>query len=97
MDFGIILQQKNPVDRAVWLRSMVDRGSVDKRAQRRLADARCASARAHQCSPAAVESGEPDEAVLEGCSLEHERRQRSGATTKKTGGGLSSLRGQRKA
>jgi hypothetical protein len=47
---------------------------VDKRAQQRLADAWCASARAHQCSPAAVESGEPDEAVLEGCSLEHERR-----------------------
>jgi hypothetical protein len=41
--------------------------------------------------------GEPDEAVPEGFSPEHERQRRGGAMAKKTGGGLSSLRGRRKA
>jgi hypothetical protein len=53
-------------------------------------------ARAHRCSLAVVERCEPDEAVPEGCSLEHEWRQRGGVMVKKTGSGLSSLRGQRK-
>jgi hypothetical protein len=35
--------------------------------------------------------GELDEAVPEGCSLEHKRRQRGDATAKKTSGGLNSL------
>jgi hypothetical protein len=51
---------------------------------------RCAGARAHRCLLAAVEE---DEAVTEGCSLEHEQRQRGGATEEKIGGGLSSARG----
>jgi hypothetical protein len=53
----------------------------------------CDSARAHRWSPAVVEGGEPDEAVPEGCSPEHERRRRGGAMAMKTGGGLSSLQG----
>jgi hypothetical protein len=53
--------------------------------------------RACWCSPAVVKGGEPDEAMSEGCSPKHERRWRGGATTKKTVGGVSSLRGQRKA
>jgi hypothetical protein len=56
-----------------------------------VAPCRRAGARSHRCSPVAVERGEPDEAVLEACSPEHERRQRGGAIAKKTGGGLSSL------
>jgi hypothetical protein len=35
---------------------------------------RHAGTRAGRCSPAVVEEDEPDEAVPEGCSLEHERR-----------------------
>jgi hypothetical protein len=35
---------------------------------------RRAGARAHRCLLAAVEEEEPDEAVQEGCSPEHERR-----------------------
>jgi hypothetical protein len=57
---------------------------------------RRAGARARWCSPAAVEEDEPDEAVPEGCSLEHERRQRGDVTEAKNGGGLSSTRGRRK-
>jgi hypothetical protein len=50
-------------------------------------------ARAHRCLPVAVEEDEPDEVVPEGCSPEHERRQRGGTTEAKSGGGLSSVRG----
>jgi hypothetical protein len=57
---------------------------------------RCMGARAHRCSPAMVEDDEPDEAAPEGCSLEHERRRRCGATEAKNGGSLSSLRGRRR-
>jgi hypothetical protein len=71
------------VDRAAWLGSMVDRGNADKIACR--------------CLASVQRVGEPNEAVPEGCSLEHERRRRGGAMAKKTGGGLSSLRGRRKA
>jgi hypothetical protein len=77
--------------------SMVDRGGADKRARRHLASAQRVGARPHRCSSVAVEGGEPDEAVREGCSSEHKRRQKGGVTPKKTGGGLSSLRGLRKA
>jgi hypothetical protein len=45
-------------------------------------------ARAHRCKPAAVED-EPDEAVLEGCSPEHEQQWRDGTMEAKNGGGLS--------
>jgi hypothetical protein len=43
--------------------------------------------------PATVEEDELDEAVLEGCSPEHERHRRGGTTEAKNGGGLSSARG----
>jgi hypothetical protein len=56
----------------------------------------CTGARAHRCSPVTVEEDEPDEAVLEGCSPEHERRQRGSATEVKNGDGLSSAQVQRK-
>jgi hypothetical protein len=48
-------------------------------------------------SPVTVEEDEPDGAVPEGCSPEHERRRRGSAAEAKNGGGLSSMRGQRKA
>jgi hypothetical protein len=51
---------------------------------------RRAGARAHRCSPVVVEEDEPDEAVPEGCSTEHERQRRGGAMEVKNGGGLSS-------
>jgi hypothetical protein len=44
-----------------------------------------------------VEEDEPDEAVPEGCSQEHERWQRGGVMEAKNGDSLSSARGQRKA
>jgi hypothetical protein len=44
-----------------------------------------------------VEEDEPDEAVLEGCSPEHEGWQRGGATKAKNGDSLSSARVRRKA
>jgi hypothetical protein len=84
---------ENPVDRAVQLGSTVDRGGAYKRARRHLANAWRAGARACWCSPAKVEEDEPDEAVLEGCSPQHERRWRGGVTEAKNGGGLSSARG----
>jgi hypothetical protein len=49
------------------LRSMVDRGSMDKRAWR-------AGARAHRCSPVVVEEFERDEAVAERRRDEGEER-----------------------
>jgi hypothetical protein len=52
----------------------VDRGGVVKRVQRCFAGAWHVGARARRCSPATVEEGKLDEAVLEGCSPEHERR-----------------------
>jgi hypothetical protein len=85
------------VDRAVRLESIMDRGGVDKMARRLLAGAWRAGARAHWCSPATVEADELDEVVPEGCSLEHERRRRGDTTEVKNGGGLSSMRGRRKA
>jgi hypothetical protein len=66
-------------DKELWIYFPMDRGGVDKRARRRLADARCVVARAHWCSPAAVEEDESDEAVPEGCSPVHERSRRGGA------------------
>jgi hypothetical protein len=51
----------------------------------------------HRCSPTAEEEDEPDEAVPEGCSLEHEQRWRFIAMEMKIGGSLSSARGRRKA
>jgi hypothetical protein len=44
-------------------------------------------------SQVVVEGGKPDEAVPEGCSLEHERWRRGGVIVKKTGGGLKSPQG----
>jgi hypothetical protein len=84
------------VDRAARLESIMDQGGTDKRARRRLASVRNAGARAHRCSPAAVEEDEPDEAVPEGCSPEHEWWQRGGAIEVKNCGGLSSTQGRRK-
>jgi hypothetical protein len=75
------------VERAARLGSTVDRGGTDKRVRRRLALARRAGARAHQCSPVVVEE---DKAVREGCSPGHERRRRGGTTEAKNDGGLSS-------
>jgi hypothetical protein len=85
------------VDRAARLGSTVDRGSVDKRVRRHLGGARHTGARAHWCSPTVVEEDEPDEAVPKGCSPEHERWGRGGATKMKNGSGFSSARGRRKA
>jgi hypothetical protein len=51
------------VDRAAWLGSIMDQGGMDKRARWRLAGMWCASARAHRCSPVAVEEDEPDVAA----------------------------------
>jgi hypothetical protein len=44
-----------------------------------------------------AEEDEQDEAVMEGCSLEHERRQRGDMTTAKSSGGSSSVRERRRA
>jgi hypothetical protein len=66
------------VDRAARLESIVGQGSADKRARWCLAGVRRPCVRAHRWSPAAVEEDEPDEAVPEGCSLEHERRRNRG-------------------
>jgi hypothetical protein len=82
------------VDRAARLGSTVERGGVDKRARRLHADVRRAGVRAHQCSPEVVEEDEPDEAVLEGCSPEHELQRRGGVTEVKNGDGLRSARGR---
>jgi hypothetical protein len=49
-----------------------------------------AGARAHRCSPAAVEEDELNEAVPEGCSPEHERWRRGSVTEAKNGSSLSS-------
>jgi hypothetical protein len=78
------------VDRAAWLGSIMDGGGADQRARWRLARAWRMGARARRCSPATVEEDEPDEAVPEGCSPEHNRRGRGGATEAKNGDGLSS-------
>jgi hypothetical protein len=79
------------VDREARLGSVVDRGSEDKRVRWHLSGTRRAGARARRCSSVAVEGGEPDKAMPEGFSLEHEQRWRGCATTRKTDGGLSSL------
>jgi hypothetical protein len=69
---------------------------VDKRAWQCLAGAQRAGTGAHRCSLAVVEEDESDEAVLEGCSPEHEQQRRGGTMEEKNGGGLSSSRGRRK-
>jgi hypothetical protein len=51
--------------------------------------------RAHRCSLASVEEDEPDEAVLEGCSPEHDQWRRGGAMEAKNDGSLNSSRGRR--
>jgi hypothetical protein len=84
------------MDRAVWLRSIMDRGGADKRAGRCLGGTQRAGTRAHWCSPAAVEEDELDDAVPEGCSPEHERWRRGGATEAKNGSGLRSSQGRRR-
>jgi hypothetical protein len=103
MEFGIIFQWKirwtgstarGPGDAGG---SMVDRGGADKRTRRHLVGARRVGAIAHRWLLAAGEGAELYEAVLEGCSPKHERWRRGGAMAKKTGGGLSSLQGRRKA
>jgi hypothetical protein len=86
----IYFPMENPVDRVARLKSTVDRGGVDKRVRWCLAGVRRADARAHRCSLVTEEEEEPDEAVPEGCSLEHERQRRGGAMEVKNGGGLSS-------
>jgi hypothetical protein len=78
------------VDRAAWLGSTVDRGGADKTMQWCLAGTWCIGARARQCPPVMVEEDEPNEAVPEGCSPEHEQWWRGGAAEVKNGGGLSS-------
>jgi hypothetical protein len=78
------------VDRAARLGSTMDRGGADKRVRRRLGGAWLPGARACWCSPMTVEEDEPDEMVPEGCSPEHERRRRGGATEVKNGDDLSS-------
>jgi hypothetical protein len=75
----------------------VDQGGADKRARRHLASARRAGARAHRCSPSVVEEDEPNEAVPEGFSPEHERWRRGGATEVKNGTCMSLARGRGKA
>jgi hypothetical protein len=46
-----------------------------------------ASTRAHLFSPVVAKEDEPDEAVPEACSLEHERWWRGSVSVKKTGSG----------
>jgi hypothetical protein len=75
-------------------RSTVDRG---QRAWRRLTGVRHAGAGAHWCSPVMEGEDEPVEAVLGRCSLVTEEWQRGGAPEAMNGGGLSSLRGRRRA
>jgi hypothetical protein len=84
------------VDWVARLGSTADRGGADKRARRCLAGTQHADARAHRCLPTVVEKDEPDEAVPEWCSPEHERRWRGGATEATNDNGLSSTRGRRK-
>jgi hypothetical protein len=62
-----------------------------------LGGVRHTGARARRCSPAVVEEDELDEAVPEGCSLEHERRRRGDGMEVKNSYGLSSTRGRRRA
>jgi hypothetical protein len=92
----IYFPMENLVDWAAQLESIVDRSGADMRAWWHLAVARRAGSRARRCSLAMVEEDEMDEAVLEGCSLEHEWWQRAVATEVKNGGGLSSARGRRR-
>jgi hypothetical protein len=56
-----------------------------------VAPCRCVGARAHRCSLATTERDEPDGAVPEGCSLEHEPQRRGSTTEAKNCGGLSSV------
>jgi hypothetical protein len=51
---------------------------------------RRASASDHRCSSVVAEEDEQDEAVPEGCSLEHNLQQRGGLTMVKSGGDLCS-------
>jgi hypothetical protein len=83
------------VGRAARLGSTMDRGGTDKRARQRHAGTRRAGAGARPCSSVVVEEDEQDEAMLEGCSPEHERRRRGsvGETEVKNGSGLSLARG----
>jgi hypothetical protein len=81
------------VDWTAWLWSMMDRDDADKRVGWCHVGVWRAGARAHRWSPVAVDGGEPDEAVMEGCSLEHGRRWRGYVMVKKTSSGLSSVRG----
>jgi hypothetical protein len=60
---GFIFQRKIQWTEATWLKSIVDRGCVDKRARRRLAVVQRADARARWCSPVAMEEDESDEVV----------------------------------
>jgi hypothetical protein len=78
------------MDREAWLGSTVDRGNVDKRVRQRRVDARRVGARPRQCSPAAMEEDESTEAVLKGCSPEHEWQWRGGTTEAENGRGMSS-------
>jgi hypothetical protein len=79
------------MDRAAQLGSTVDRGARGQEGA--AAPWWRAGATAHWCSPTAVEEDEPDEAVLEGYSPEHERRRRGADVEAKNGDGLSSARG----
>jgi hypothetical protein len=53
--------------------SMVDRGRRGHWVRWGLAGVRCVSAMAHRSSLEVAEGDEGDEAVLAGCSLEHDR------------------------
>jgi hypothetical protein len=52
--------------------------------------------RDHWCLPAVAEEEGQDEAMLEGCSPEHEQQRGGGVATVKSSGGLSSAREQRR-
>jgi hypothetical protein len=73
------------VDRVARLESIVDRQGADRRAQWRHASVGCAVAGPSRCSIVAVEEDEPNEAMPEGCSLEHERWRRGSVTEVKLG------------
>jgi hypothetical protein len=83
--FWIYFPIKNLVDRAARLGSTVDRGGADTRARWHLVGAWHAGAMALRCLPAVVDE---DEAVMQGCSLEHEQQWRGSALVKKTSGGM---------
>jgi hypothetical protein len=69
-------------------------GAPQTLAQRCLTGVQRTSARGRWCSPVVAEGNEGNEAVLEGCSTEHERQQRGSTTVVDDGGRSFTSRGR---